>query len=203
MSSIVFTLKRSSRARAIAYRTNSDFEGKPCSFDAAASSFACSFVSLRLIVCTRIVIRRYYLTLMTSFVNLKSPPRVGAYCDDLHRLSAQSRHSYFTGVVRGRIREGSVSCPNSCDVSSEIPKPIDCRRVDNVVVPIPHLGALASWDHFQMPARLLRDAVVPSVISPRIHYEDNQANTPRCSSPTSAGSNRVQKLQASRPSFTK
>ena len=108
MSSIVFTLKRSSRARAIAYRTNSDFEGKPCSFDAAASSFACSFVSLRLIVCTRIVIRRYYLTLMTSFVNLKSPPRVGAYCDDLHRLSAQSRHSYFTGVVRGRIREGSV-----------------------------------------------------------------------------------------------
>ena len=71
MSSIVFTLNRSSRARAIAYRTNSDFEGKPCSFDAAASSFACSFVSLRLIVCTRIVIRRYYLTLMTSFVNLK------------------------------------------------------------------------------------------------------------------------------------
>src|SRR5207302_4714282 len=91
-------------------------------FDAAASSFACSFVSLRLIVCTRIVIRRYYLTLMTSFVNLKTPPRV--------------------------------------------PKPIDCRRVDNVVVPIPHLGAIASWDHFQMPARLLRDAVVPSVISP-------------------------------------
>jgi len=159
MSSIVFTLKRSSRARAIAYRTNSDFEGKPCSFDAAASSFACSFVSLRLIVCTRIVIRRYYLTLMTSFVNLKTPPRV--------------------------------------------PKPIDCRRVDNVVVPIPHLGAIASWDHFQMPARLLRDAVVPSVISPRIHYEDNQANTPRCSSATSARSNRVQKLQASRLSFTK
>jgi len=59
---------------------------------------------------------------MTSFVNLKTPPRV--------------------------------------------PKPIDCRRVDNVVVPIPHLGAIASWDHFQMPARLLRDAVVPSVISP-------------------------------------
>src|SRR5712692_3950824 len=63
ISSIVFTLRRSSRARAIAYRTNSDFEGKPRSLDAAARSFACSFVSLRLIVSTRIVIRGYYLTL--------------------------------------------------------------------------------------------------------------------------------------------
>ena len=64
ISSMVFTLKRSSRTRAIAYRTNSDFEGKPCSLDAAASSFACSFVSLRLIVSTLIVIRRYYLALL-------------------------------------------------------------------------------------------------------------------------------------------
>ena len=66
MSSIVFTLRRSSRARAIAYRTNSDFEGKPCSRDAAKSSFACSFVSLRLIVSTRIIIPWYYLTLVVG-----------------------------------------------------------------------------------------------------------------------------------------
>src|SRR6266508_2376330 len=52
MSSIVFTLRRSSRARAIAYRTNSDFEGNPWSLDASASNFACSFVSLRLMVST-------------------------------------------------------------------------------------------------------------------------------------------------------
>ncbi len=70
---MVFTLKRSSRARAIAYRTNSDFEGKPCSLDAAASSFACSFVSLRLIVSTLIVIRGYYLALLMGIVNVKTP----------------------------------------------------------------------------------------------------------------------------------
>src|SRR2546425_4999210 len=53
MSAIAFTLRRSSKALAIAYRTNSDLDGNPCSLDVSASSFACSFVSLRLMVSTR------------------------------------------------------------------------------------------------------------------------------------------------------
>ena len=32
-------------------------------------------------------------------------------------------------------------------------------------------SAITSWDHLQMPARRLRDAEVPSVISPRIRHE--------------------------------
>ena len=59
-------------------------------------------------------------------------------------------------------------------------------------------------NHFQTPPRRLRDAEVPSVISPPASaMKDNQASTPRCSSATSAGSNRVQKLEASRLSFAK
>ena len=87
-------LKRSSKARAIAYRTNSDFEGKPCSLDAAASSFACSFVSLRLIVSTEIVIRWYYLTLIMGVVNVKrtsgAPVTICQECF-LNRILGQSR----------------------------------------------------------------------------------------------------------------
>ena len=65
-------------------------------------------------------------------------------------------------------------------------------------------SAITSWDHLQMPARRLRDAEVPSVISPRIRHQGQpQASAPRCSSAISAGSNRVQKLQASRLSFSK
>ena len=43
-------------------------------------------------------------------------------------------------------------------------------------------------NHFQTPPRRLRDAEVPSVISPPASaMKDNQASPPRCSSATSAG----------------
>ncbi len=56
--------------------------------DASASSFACSFVSLRLIVSTERVILVYYLTLMMGIVNVKTH-HGRSFCHILHTSSSR------------------------------------------------------------------------------------------------------------------
>jgi extradiol dioxygenase family protein len=58
----------------------------------------------------------------------------------------------------------------SAHVNNEIPASIDCGHVDNIVVPIPHFGAIISWDEFQRLADRLKVADVSFVIEPTIRY---------------------------------
>ena len=58
----------------------------------------------------------------------------------------------------------------SAHVNNEIPSSIDCGHVDDIIVPIPHFGAIISWDEFQRLTERLKAANVPFMIEPRIRY---------------------------------
>jgi len=88
MSSIVLTLRRSSNARAMAYRTNSDFDGNPRTLDASVSNFACSFVSLRLMVSTGLSNTGVLLKIPAERCTLGRRTETGR--DDLDGLSSAS-----------------------------------------------------------------------------------------------------------------
>ncbi|WP_394822465.1 VOC family protein [Pendulispora albinea] len=58
----------------------------------------------------------------------------------------------------------------SAHVNDVLPAPIPCGHVDQVVVPIPHAGAVLDWDEFQALAKRLQDAQIAFLIAPMIRY---------------------------------
>ena len=58
----------------------------------------------------------------------------------------------------------------SAHVHTPLLKPVECGQVDGIVVPIPHFGAIISWDEFQQLSDRLRQAKVKFIIEPRIRY---------------------------------
>ncbi len=56
------------------------------------------------------------------------------------------------------------------------PTPTEDRGVvDGIAVPMPHFGAVLSWDAFHALADRLRGARVPFVLSPRLRFEGQPA----------------------------
>ena len=58
----------------------------------------------------------------------------------------------------------------SAHVSEHAPVTRPCGHVDDVVVPIPHVGAILAWDEFDALARRLEAAGVAFVIRPTVRY---------------------------------
>ena len=58
----------------------------------------------------------------------------------------------------------------SAHVAPAIPEPAGVGHVDGIEVPVPHFGAILTWDEFDRVARALQDADVPFLISPRVRY---------------------------------
>lgn len=46
----------------------------------------------------------------------------------------------------------------------------DTGRVEGVLVPMPHFGALLGWDDFEALAARIRAAELPFIVEPRIRY---------------------------------
>lgn len=46
----------------------------------------------------------------------------------------------------------------------------DTGRVEGVLVPMPHFGALLGWDDFEALAARIRGAGLPFIVEPRIRY---------------------------------
>ncbi len=59
----------------------------------------------------------------------------------------------------------------SAHVNKERPKPLLVGHVDNVIVPIPHFGAIISREEFEKLAVKLHEAGVEFLIPPTVRYE--------------------------------
>lgn len=58
----------------------------------------------------------------------------------------------------------------SVHVAESIPQTIDAGRVDEVIVPMPHFGAVVSWADFDRLAQALKSAGTDFVIEPRLRF---------------------------------
>ncbi|MGH2575039.1 MAG: VOC family protein [Ignavibacteria bacterium] len=63
----------------------------------------------------------------------------------------------------------------SAHIHNELPAAINCGKVDNISVPIPHFGSILPWEDFQRLAERLKNANVQFVIEPRIRFEGQPA----------------------------
>ncbi len=59
----------------------------------------------------------------------------------------------------------------SAHVSRSKPQSVPCGHVDQVVVPIPHFGAILEWKAFQRLAKRLKRAKIAFVVTPQVRYQ--------------------------------
>ena len=58
----------------------------------------------------------------------------------------------------------------SCHLAETVPPTRDTGKVDDVLVPMPHFGAVLAWDDFARLADRLRGAGTAFIIEPRLRY---------------------------------
>lgn len=58
----------------------------------------------------------------------------------------------------------------SAHTSGTVPPTQNTGKVDGVLVPMPHFGAILGWDEFAALADRIRGAGTPFVLEPRIRY---------------------------------
>ncbi len=59
----------------------------------------------------------------------------------------------------------------SAHISSDLPEPDFCSKVDGIKVPMPHFGCLLSPDHFREVQRRLEEANIEFIVSPQMRYK--------------------------------
>jgi uncharacterized protein len=59
----------------------------------------------------------------------------------------------------------------SAHTTGPVVKTIDAGLVDDVLVPMPHFGAVLAWDAFHALAKRLEAAELPFIIAPRVRFE--------------------------------
>lgn len=86
----------------------------------------------------------------------------------------------FYGAVLG-CREGRSSdtwvdfdffgSQISCHHSTAVPQPESTGRVEDKLVPMPHFGAVLTWEEFGRVAGRIREARHPFVLEPFVRYQ--------------------------------
>lgn len=88
---------------------------------------------------------------------------------------ARKFYGQLLGCAEGRSTDSWVDFDFfgnqiSVHLAKTIPETIDAGKVDEVVVPMPHFGAIVSWPEFDRLARVLADGGMPFVIEPRLRF---------------------------------
>lgn len=91
---------------------------------------------------------------------------------DLH--DARRFYGELLGCREGRSAESWVDYDffgNQISIHRGEPAPFtNTGRVDGIAVPMPHFGAILSWDEFNAAAARLQAAGIPFIIAPAIRY---------------------------------
>jgi len=91
----------------------------------------------------------------------------------------ESTRRFYAGVLGCREGRSAATWVDFDFFGSQVsahtggaPAPtVNAGVVDGVHVPMPHFGAILSWDQFHEVAERLRAATVPFVIEPRLRFE--------------------------------
>lgn len=58
----------------------------------------------------------------------------------------------------------------SCHTTGQVTPTQNTGKVENILVPMPHFGAILRWEEFDALADRVREAGLPFVVEPRIRY---------------------------------
>ena len=88
--------------------------------------------------------------------------------------STRRFYGELLGCTEGRSTESWVDFDFfGSQISAHLGEPtptLDCGKVDNIVVPMPHFGAVLEWGEFERVAQRLRGASTQFIIEPYVRF---------------------------------